>query len=132
MRVAVDSSILFDLVKGSPEAGAAQSALERYLGQGSLCVCSIVVAELGRFFKVERRLLEFLESCHIEHDPIGVDAALKAARIMRDYAENGGPRVRIAPDFLIGAHAMVQTDGLLTRDGGFFRDYFKQLRVLTP
>ncbi len=51
---------------------------------------------------------------------------------MRAYARNKGPRERIAPDFLIGAHAITQTDGLLTSDSGFFRHYFKALTVTSP
>ena len=39
---------------------------------------------------------------------------------------------RTVPDFLIGAHALLQCQGLITRDAGFFRDYFKGLRVIAP
>ena len=41
-----------------------------------------------------------------------------------------GPRT--VPDFLIGAHALLQCRGLITRDAGFFRDYFKGLKVIVP
>jgi predicted nucleic acid-binding protein len=35
-------------------------------------------------------------------------------------------------DFLVGAHALLQCQGLITRDAGFFRDYFKGLKVIVP
>jgi predicted nucleic acid-binding protein len=132
MKTAVDSSVLFDIVKGAPGAVAAQAALELALAHGSLCVCAVVVAELGRYFSDEADLREFLQACQIDHDPLSMDAALEAARIMRGYARNKGPRERVAPDFLIGAHAIQQADALLTNDAGFFRNYFAALNVITP
>ena len=132
MKTAVDSSVLFDIVKGAPGAAAAQRALEAALVHGSLCVCAVVVAELGRYFAEAQELKEFLADCQIDHDPLSMDAALEAARIMRAYARNKGPRERVAPDFLIGAHALRQTDALLTTDAEFFRNYFDGLAVVTP
>lgn len=132
MKTAVDSSVLFDIVKGAPGAGAAQRALEVALSVGGLCVCAVVVAELGRYFADAQDLKAFLSDCQIDHDPLGMNAALEAARIMRSYAKNKGPRERVAPDFLIGAHALCQTDALLTTDAGFFRNYFDKLIVVTP
>lgn len=130
MKTAVDSSVLFDIVKGAPGAAAAQAALELALAQGRLCVCAVVVAELGRYFTNEQDLRDFLDDCQIDHDPLTLEAALAAARIMRAYARNKGPRERVAPDFLIGAHAMQQTDALLTTDAGFYRHYFEGLTVV--
>lgn len=132
MKTAVDSSVLFDIVKGAPGAAKAQAALEAALMRGSLCVCAVVVAELGRYFKQGQDLQDFLADCQIDYDPIGAPAALEAARIMRENAKNKGPRDRVAPDFLIGAHALVQTDALLSNDSGFFRHYFAKLQVITP
>ena len=132
MKTAVDSSVLFDIVKGAPGAAAAQAALEAALAHGGLCICSVVVAELGRYFKRNEDLLAFLADCQIEHEPITQKAALGAAGIMRAYARNKGPRARVAPDFLIGAHALHQADALLTTDGGFYRRYFSGLTIVSP
>ena len=132
MKIAVDTSVLFDIVKGAPGAGAAQTALEAALAQGSLTVCAVVVAELGRYFPDEQDLIEFLAACQIDHDPLSMQSALVAARIMRGYAKNKGPRERVAPDFLIGAHAIEQANALLTTDAGFYRHCFKGLKVMAP
>ena len=132
MKSAVDSSLLFDIVKGARGAAAAQTALETALAHGSLCVCAVMVAELGRYFAQEQDLRDFLAACQIGHDPLTMDAALEAARIMRSYARDKEPKERVAPDFLIGAHAIQQADALLTIDAGFFRHYFEGLDVISP
>lgn len=118
--------------EAAPRAGAARAALEAALAQGSLCACATVVAELGRYFDGSDALTDFLADCQIDHEPMSLDTALVAAHIMRGYARNKGPRERVAPDFLIGAHAMQQCDALLTTDGGFFRHCFKGLKVASP
>ena len=132
MKTAVDTGVLFDIVKGTPGAAAAQAALESAFAHGSLCACAVVVAELGRYFNGNDALSAFLSDCQIDHEPMSLDTALGAANIMRGYARNKGPRERVAPDFLIGAHAIHQCDALLTTDGGFFRHYFKVLTVVAP
>jgi predicted nucleic acid-binding protein len=38
----------------------------------------------------------------------------------------------VVADFLIGAHALLQCDALITRDASFYRDYFKGLKVIVP
>ena len=95
-------------------------------------MCAVVVAELGRYFATAQDLLDFLSDCQLDHDPLDMSSAMEAARIMREYARNQGPRERVAPDFLIGAHAYQQADALLTTDAGFFRQYFKKLNVQVP
>jgi len=36
------------------------------------------------------------------------------------------------PDFLIGAHALLQYQSLITRDAGSYCDYFKGLKLIVP
>ena len=52
--------------------------------------------------------------------------------INRIEANERGEQPRTVPDFLIGAHALLQCTALITRDAGFFRDYFKGLKLIVP
>ena len=132
MITAIDSSVLFDIVKGTPHAEASLLALTTAAHSGVMCVSAPVVAELGRYFEKSAQLREFFGDARIEFSTTSLEAALMAAGVMRQYAQNKGSRIRVAADFLIGAHAMVHADCLLTRDAGFYRDYFKGLKIINP
>jgi len=106
--------------------------LEAALAIGSLCVCAVVIAELGRYFSDQQNLKDFLAACQIEHDPLSTGAAMEAARTLRACSSNDGPLEHVAADLLIGAHTIRQAGALLTTDAGFFRHYFDGLQVITP
>ena len=57
---------------------------------------------------------------------------MRAGHMQRRFRDRGGRRERVVADFLIGAHALLQSDALVTRDAGFYRDYFKGLKVIVP
>jgi predicted nucleic acid-binding protein len=60
------------------------------------------------------------------------DVAAAAGRVWRTYRESGTERRRLLPDFLIGTHAWMRADRFLTRDRGFYRIYFKRLKIVDP
>lgn len=41
-------------------------------------------------------------------------------------------RLAIVPDFLIGAHAKECADAIITRDRGFMRKWFVDLKIVDP
>lgn len=57
---------------------------------------------------------------------------MHAAKIWRQYRQAGGKRHRMVPNFLIGSHAMLQCEALITRDRRFYKKYFKSLKVIDP
>ena len=73
-----------------------------------------------------------LEEMSIRFDSLAAKSALRAGEMQRRYRQRGDGRARTIPDFLIGAHALMQCSGLITRDARFYRDYFKGLKLIVP
>lgn len=132
MRTAVDTSVLLDLLSPNLEISArSESALHEALGLGELIVCEVVIAELGPAL-MGRSLGEFMQDWGITFVPSTFEVAELAARAFKKYLSRGGRRGRVVADFLIGAHAKLLSDQLLTTDLGFQRDYFSGLRLRMP
>jgi hypothetical protein len=136
--IALDSSIIVDLFGSDARADAAEDALRRSLALGPVVVCDVVVSEVGAGLGYGSDLVETLEDAGIMYSPTELRSAIRAGEMQRRYRQRlqGEGRLpparRSVPDFLIGAHALLQCNGLITRDEGFFRDYFKGLRVIVP
>lgn len=130
--IAIDTPVLIDLLANGPDADAAELCLRRCLSDGPVVVCDVVLAELCSALEDGAEALTVLEEISIRFDPMASKSALRAGEMQRRYRQRGGDRHRAAPDFLIGAHALLQCSGLITRDDAFFRDYFKGLKLIVP
>jgi len=130
--IAVDSSALIELLGNGPRTAASADALRDALHQGPVVLCDVVLAEVCTALKHGSDVLQFLEDAGLVYLAIEAKAALRAGEMQRRYRQRGGRRERTIPDFLVGAHALLQCDGLITFDAGFFRDYFKGLKVIVP
>ncbi|MGO9267166.1 MAG: type II toxin-antitoxin system VapC family toxin [Candidatus Binataceae bacterium] len=133
MITAVDTNVLLDVFGDDPNfAPASAEALRRCLREGALVASEVVWAETATVFGEIERFRDAMHKLATSFLPMTDDAAIKAAQAWRRYRTAGGPRDRIVADFLIGAHALVAADRLLTRDRGFYRRYFAGLRIIDP
>lgn len=133
MISAIDSNVLLDLlIPNEAFADAATAMIEDAALNGSLVVCDIVYAEICIQFATQRECDHFFNSNEIRIEPLNRSAHFLASRIWREYRARGGKRNRILPDFLIGAHAQVQANRLISRDRGFYRTLFPKLSLVDP
>jgi len=132
--IAVDSSVLFDILIGDADfAEASEACVGNALAHDEVVVCAAVVAEVQAMLDTSEDLMDILASVGIRFEPMGESAAMRAGHMNKRYRSRGGTRrERVVADFLVGAHALMQCDGLITRDAGFYRDYFKGLKLLVP
>jgi predicted nucleic acid-binding protein len=130
--IAVDSSVLIEILVGAPLAEGAESALREALAAGPVLVCDVVVAEVCSSLRDGDQALQALEDMGIRYGEVEAKAAIRAGEMQRRYRARGGARARTVPDFIVGAHALLQCSALITRDAGFFRDYFKGLKLIVP
>lgn len=133
MITAVDTSVLLDIFGADPKFGVRSAqALRESIAEGSVIACDIVWAETSAAFAEPKEAEAALARLRIDFCSLDSSTSLAVGQSWRAYRKAGGSRERVIADFLVGAHALANADRLLTRDRGFYRRYFKQLRVLDP
>jgi predicted nucleic acid-binding protein len=130
--IAVDTSVLVELLADTEHADAAEAALREALARGPVVVCDVVVAEICSSLRDGDQAMQALEEMGITYSAVEQKSALRAGEMQRRYRSRGGSLDRSIQDFIVGAHALLQCNALISRDAGFFRDYFKGLKVIVP
>ncbi len=134
MITAIDTNILIDILEPDPVFGqASKQALRRCLQEGSVIASEVVWAEVVTAYNNKKKqVVDILSRIGIEYSPMTLEAALEAAACWCAFRKKNKVRDRIVADFLVGGHARILSDRLLTRDRGFYREYFKGLKVISP
>jgi predicted nucleic acid-binding protein len=153
---AVDTNVLIDvLVPGSEHLSKSRDQLNQAAAEGSIVVCEAVYAELAGQFK-SGGFDRFLESTEIRLLPSTTSSLQAAGNAWIEYLSSRPEglvcpacgrrntpscegcqrplraRQHLLTDFLIGAHAAMLADRLLSRDRGHFKRYFPSLKVIDP
>lgn len=137
MRTAIDANIISLIWSKEPSADAVLDQLEMAQRDGALIISPFAFAELHAHPNVPEDFVRtFLEATGVVIDyqlaeNVWTEAGLRFARyaVRRRKATAEGPR-RILADFLIGAHALVQSERLLTLDPKVYGQDFPELRLL--
>jgi predicted nucleic acid-binding protein len=134
--IAIDAAVLIDLLADGPAADDAEACLRQALGSGPVVVCDVALAEICTALQQGAQALEALEEMGIVYSTTEAKAAIRAGEMQRRFRQRSGmppgARLRSASDFIIGAHALLQCNALITHDEDFFRDYFKGLKIIVP
>ena len=131
MISAIDTNILLDVFL--PDERFAQNSarlLKQAYDEGALIICDVVYAELFPQFEDRNSLNDTLAKLNVTTSSLDADISYLAGKSWASYRKSGGKRKRIITDFLIGAHAQIKADRFLTRDRGFYKSYFPELKVL--
>jgi hypothetical protein len=154
---AVDTNVLLDILIPNPYhlEWALNSLVSTKTGD-QLIISEIVFAELSSQFLSPADLQRFLDETGIQLVSCDVEVLFSAGEAWKRYigrrrvgvvcskcgamqevvCHSCGTAIRfrqhILSDFLIGAHAKVRADELITRDRGFYRTYFEDLKLITP
>ena len=129
--IAVDAPVLIELLTDGPRADAVEAGLRQSLGSGRVVVCDAALAQLCASLRNGAEALAALEEMGVHFNAVEAKSALRAGEMQRRPRQREGDARPIA-DFLVGAHALLQCDGLITFDTAFHRDYFKGLKLIVP
>ncbi|HMD83580.1 MAG TPA: type II toxin-antitoxin system VapC family toxin [Terriglobia bacterium] len=137
MRTAIDTNVISALWSASSVAAKVTALLGRIAGEGALAVCGPVYVELVAHPKATQQFVDqFLATTRVEVDfvldePVWRETAQRFADYARRRRKSGGGEARrLVDDFLIGAHASLHADRLLTFDSRFYAQDFPKLPLI--
>lgn len=129
----IDTNVLIDVLEDDPQwADWSIRQLRTQSQVHPLAINPIIYAELSLAFSTYEALDSVLSQLGLAMHEVPRPALFLAGKAFARYRSAGGSRTGVLPDFLIGAHAAVQSWPLLTRDARRYRSYFPGLELITP
>lgn len=155
MITVVDTNALLALLYDDDHADQSETTLRRVYREGRVVISPIVYAELAAdgHFDTRSALDQFLADLSLQLEEPSRDALFKAGEQFQQYTrqrpaglqcpacgtkqavrcesctEQLAPRQHIAADFVIGGHATVDGDAVVSFDAAFYETYFPSVAV---
>jgi predicted nucleic acid-binding protein len=137
MRTSLDTNVLSAVWSKQAGAGRLVAQLGAARQAGVLLVSGVVYAELLAYPNATERFVnDFLAETGIVldlklQDAVWMEAGRRFARYAarRRRSREGGEK-RLLADFLVGAHALLQADRLMTLDSRRYKKDFPELGLL--
>jgi predicted nucleic acid-binding protein len=137
MRTAIDTNILSAILRPEPNAAELSETLVSARAGGSLVICGAVYAEAMAGPHVGETIVEdFLADTNVVVDFLLSEAVWRlAASRFRAYAERRRRpeknfERRLLADYIIGAHAVIAADQLMTMDRRLYERDFPELKLI--
>jgi predicted nucleic acid-binding protein len=129
--IAIDAPALVELLADGPRADAVEATLRQALGAGRVVVGDAALAMVAARLRNGADALAALEEMGVHYSAVEAKSALRAGEMQRRERQRTG-QPRAISEFLVGAHALLQCDALITFDAAFYRDWFKGLKLIVP
>ena len=137
MLTAIDTNVISALWSQEPAATGMKELLFAARQEGGLVVCAPVYAELLAYPSATKSFVDtFLQDTTIEvHVNLSLEVWARAGEAFSAYAQRrrkdrvGQPK-RLLVDFVVGAHALLMADRLLTLDVSRYRTAYPELRLM--
>lgn len=133
MGTLIDTNCLIDVeMHEDDEQNWSWLQIQREIARGPVTTNAVVLSEIAAGPNGLYRVGLLVYKLNLTWADMSREAAELAGQAHRRYREAGGRRARTLPDFLIGAHALVEGWSLLTRDRRAYAAYFPSLQLITP
>ncbi len=131
--ILIDSCVLLDIFTDDPSwADWSEKMLVKYSQTNTLYINSIIYTEVSIGFNTIEEVELAVKEAGVKVLEIPREALFLAGKIFLKYKKNKGAKGSTLPVFFIGAHAIVSSFNLITRDITKYKTYYPNLKLIAP